>query len=155
MCIDSPAARGFTLIELVVAIVVLALGVAGILAVYIQAVGRSADPMQQQQAVLIAEGYMDEILGKSFVDPDGSEAGESRSTWDDVDDYAALVDAPPAAASGVSIAELADYRVSVTVTPEAMGGVASADARNITVTVSHVQDAGIHAELIGYRFRDQ
>ncbi|MEW6765909.1 MAG: prepilin-type N-terminal cleavage/methylation domain-containing protein [Pseudomonadota bacterium] len=156
---NGPAAvanrtKGFTLIELVVTIVVLAIGVTGILAVYIQTVARSADPMLQQQAVLIAEAYMDEILGKAFADPDGSEIGESRSTWDDVDDYAAIVSAAPAAASGTAIADLADYRVTVTVTPEAVGGVAASDARNITVSVTHAQDAGVRADLVGYRFRD-
>lgn len=148
-------ARGFTLIELVVSIVVLAIGVAGILAVYIQTVARSADPMLQQQAVLIAEAYMDEILGKAFVDPNGSEAGESRATWDDVDDYAAVTGLAPTSASGVAIAELADYRVTVAVTPQSIGGVAASDAFNITVTVNHATDSGVSAELVSYRFRDQ
>lgn len=147
--------KGFTLIELVVTLVVLAIGVAGIMAVYIQTVARSADSMLQQQAVLIAEAYMDEILGKSFFDPDGSEAGESRSTWDDVDDYGVIAAEAPAAASGAPLGTLADYRVTVTVVAQAIGGVAAADSRHITVTVTHSRDAGVRAELVGYRFRDE
>ncbi len=86
------ATRGFTLIELVIAVVALAALGAAIAAVFITGPAASADPQIRAQARAIAEGYLEEILLKAYEDPDGTEtggveAGESRATYDDVWDY--------------------------------------------------------------------
>jgi len=127
-------ARGFTLIESVIALVVLAAAAAGVLLVFAEATARSADPMIRAQAQSIAMGYMDEILLQAYADPETGATGATeegnRSDYDDVWDYDGISDSPPMDRTGNSIAALGDYAVSVAVT----GGAPAV----ITVTVSHV-----------------
>lgn len=90
---------GFTLIELVVAIVALAALGAGIAAVFIDGPAASANPQIRSQARAIADGYMEEILLKRYcedpttcddeVNGGGAESDEAgdRSLYDDVWDY--------------------------------------------------------------------
>ncbi|WP_365666682.1 type II secretion system protein, partial [Oceanithermus sp.] len=52
---DRPRAGGMTLVELVVAIVVISIAVAGVLAALTQAMRHGADPMLTEQAVAIAQ----------------------------------------------------------------------------------------------------
>jgi MSHA pilin protein MshD len=61
--------RGFTLIEVIIFIVVVAAGLAGILTVSNTVVKSSADPMVHKQAVAIAESLLEEILLKAYCDP--------------------------------------------------------------------------------------
>ena len=81
---------GATMIELIITIVIISIALAGILSVVNLTTAHSADPLVQQQAIAIAESYLEEILVQSYNDPDGSEAGETRANFDDVDDYHAL-----------------------------------------------------------------
>ena len=67
--------RGFTLIELIIFIVVVAAGLAGILSVMNTVVKSSADPMIRKQTVAIAESLLEEILLKEYSDPSALEAG--------------------------------------------------------------------------------
>lgn len=60
---------GVTLVELILSVVIIGVGLAGIIAVINQNVLSSADPMAQHQAVAIAEAYMEEILAKDFCEP--------------------------------------------------------------------------------------
>lgn len=62
--------------------------------------------------------------------------GETRSTFDDIDDYHGLNDLSPVDASGVAIGGYAGYSVGVLVTNTALSGVPSADSKQIVVTVS-------------------
>jgi MSHA pilin protein MshD len=96
--------RGFTLIELIIFIVVVAAGLAGILSVMNTVVKSSADPMIRKQTVAIAESLLEEILLKEFCDPDtatlsttappvcpasriAADQEASRKDYDDVVDY--------------------------------------------------------------------
>ena len=54
--------RGVTLIELIIAMLVITVGVLGLLAIYRQAVISSVDPLLRKQAVSLAEALMDEVL---------------------------------------------------------------------------------------------
>lgn len=65
----SRGSRGFTLIELIIFIVVVSAGLAGILSVINTVVKSSADPMVRKQAVAIAESLLEEILLKAYCDP--------------------------------------------------------------------------------------
>jgi MSHA pilin protein MshD len=58
-------AHGFTLIEIIVTIVVLAIAGTTLLSVFTSTARTIADPMIQQQAISIAEAYMEEVLLKS------------------------------------------------------------------------------------------
>jgi MSHA pilin protein MshD len=139
-----------TLVELIVAIAIIAAGVSAVLAAYAAIATRSADAMVRQQAVAIAESYLEEIALKAFVDPDGIESETPRSGWDDVDDYDGLEDAGVKDQNGAAIAALAAYSASVSVTASsALTGVPSASARRIDVTVTGPQ--GVQVALTAYR----
>ena len=129
--------RGFSLVEMVVAIVVLAAASAGVLLIFAEATARSADPQIRVQARALAEAYMDEILLQAFSDPDQSEtgsdeAGEGRGSYDDVWDYRAIGTEAPSDQFGNPIGGLSDYSVSVQIDGSPAGGRA-----DITVTASH------------------
>ena len=152
--------RGFTLIELIIFIVVVSVGLAGILSVMNTTVKSSADPMVRKQTVAIAESLLEEILLKDYCDPDtvnsstnpptcGAHTQEpSRNLYDDVDDYASYT--TPAGIVdmvGAAIPGLSSYNVSaVTVVPSTdLTGVA---AKKVTVSVT---GPGGSISLSGYR----
>lgn len=61
--------QGFTLIEMIMFIVIVGIGVAGILSVFNTSVKSSADPIVRKQAVAIAESLLEEILLNAYCDP--------------------------------------------------------------------------------------
>lgn len=126
---------GFTLLELIIFIVVVAAGMAGILAVMDTTVRSSADPMVRKQAIALAESTLEEVLQKAYDDPDGTNAGETdRTNWDNVGDYNGRTQADLALP-----ASLAAYAVTIAVVQDdAALGVA---ARRVTVTVTRGAEA--------------
>lgn len=142
MSMNRPRQQGFTLLELIIFIVVVGAGLAGILAVSTNVVKSSSDPMVRKQAMAMADSILEEILQKEYSDPDGVQGNETtRDTMDDVDDYngktkALFTDWPSA---------LSTYTVAISVTSTTLGGVA---AKKVTVTVT----GGTHViSLSGYR----
>ncbi|MDO8767535.1 MAG: prepilin-type N-terminal cleavage/methylation domain-containing protein [Burkholderiaceae bacterium] len=134
---------GFTLIELIIFIVVVSAGLAGILLVMNTVAKSSADPMVRKQAVALADSILEEILQKEYADPDGVQGGETtRATMDDVDDYngksnALFTDLPAA---------LATYTIGITVVNDAATlGIA---AKKATVTITHGTEV---ITMTGYR----
>ncbi|WP_181358887.1 type II secretion system protein [Pseudothauera lacus] len=146
MCAEHRPCRGFTLIELIVVIVVLSAGLVGILAAFNNTVSRSADPMLQQQAIALAEGYLEEIMGMRC--PGVSAGGTARGEWAFVADYDGVDDQPPVDVSGAELAGLSGYRVQVTVAGDTLAGVPGC---RITVLVN---GDGASSELIGFRAED-
>jgi len=158
MCMTRPTLRqgqhGFTLIELIIFIVVVSAGLAGILSVMNTVVKSSADPMVRKQAMALADSILEEILLKSYCDPDtvdtstspatcGANTVESgRNTYDDVDDYnrltqTAFTDLPT---------ELSGYVISITVAaPASLSGVTM---KKVTVTISRGSES---ISMSGYR----
>ena len=126
----------FTLIEILVTIVVISIAGTALMSVYTSLVGRSANPVIQQQALVIAEAYMEEIRLKAFSDPDGV-GGEARAAYDDIQDYNGLPDTRVRDQNGLLIAGLSAYRVNVSVTPQGIASVPNTDAMRIDVVVSH------------------
>ena len=61
-------AAGVTLVELLIAIVVVGIALAAVMSVFVVTTQHSADPMVRVQAQILAEGYLDEILLKKFYD---------------------------------------------------------------------------------------
>nr|WP_315489440.1 prepilin-type N-terminal cleavage/methylation domain-containing protein [uncultured Rhodoferax sp.] len=121
--------RGFTLIEVIIFIVVVGAGLAGILAVSTTTVKDSAEPMVRKQAMALADSILEEILQKEFLDPDGTSGETTRATMDDVADYngkdkTLFTDWP---------ATLSSYTVSIGVTDTTLGAV---PAKRVVVTVT-------------------
>lgn len=119
------------------ALVVLAAASAGVLLLFAEATGRSADPQIRAQARAVSEAYMDEILLQAFSDPDqaetgSDESGEARGSYDDVWDYRAIGTEAPTDQFGNPIAQLSDYTVEVQIDGSPAGGRA-----DITVTTRH------------------
>lgn len=138
--------RGVTLVELVIAMMVISIALGGVLLVMNYTTARSADPLLQRQAVAIAEAYLEEILLKPYADPDGVDGEGSRALYDDVDDYDGLTDSGARDQSSAAIAGLANYTVNVSVQPATVNGVAMLRAQ---VTVD--MPGGGSLTLAGYR----
>jgi MSHA pilin protein MshD len=141
---------GTTLIELVIAIVIISIASSAILMVFSKTVGSSADPMIRHQAVAIAEAYLEEIALRSFADPDGVDGEASRDLYDDVDDYNGLVDAGARDQFNAALTGLENYTVTVAVTASsALPSIASTDLFLISVTITHA--ANIDFTISAYR----
>jgi len=147
-------AHGFTLFEIIIFIVVVSIGMVGILSVMNISVKSSADPMVRKQTLAIAESMLEEIMQNAFVDPDGTNAGETgRSNWDNVADYNAYSSTGIVDVQGTAIPSLAAYSVSpaVAVVPAtATDNAAMAAVGALKVTVSVTGPGGTIA-LVGYR----
>ncbi len=137
--------RGLTLVELVIAMVVVSIALSGVLLVMNYTTQHSADPLIRQQAVAIAEAYLEEILLKPYADPDGVDGEASRVLYDDVDDYHTLLDVGVRDQNDAEVTELAAYTVSVNVLSANLNGVAMLRAE-VTVT-----SGGESIQLAGYR----
>jgi MSHA pilin protein MshD len=138
-----------TLIEIVVAIVIVAIAATAILAAMASITMRGAETMVRQQAVALAEAYLEEILLQPVASPGGT-APTSRANFNDEDEYNGLSDAGARDQYGNAIAYLTGYTVSVAVTQTtALTGIAAANARQINVTVTDPN--GVTVMLTGYR----
>lgn len=147
--------RGFTLLELIIFIVVVGIGVAGVLSVFTRSVRNSADPLVRKQAMAIAESLLEEIVLKEFQDPNGGTngvstctlaSGTNRTVWDDVCDYNTYSSASITDAEGNVVPGLAVYSVtSVAVNTVQLSGIS---VKQIVVTVTGPQGA---VSLTGYR----
>jgi MSHA pilin protein MshD len=136
-------ARGVTLIELVVTIVVIAVAGAALSGTLAYLNGTGNTPILQAQAQSIAAAYLNEITGKRFV-ADGVEA--SRDLYDDIFDYDGLVDAVARDEFG-NVA--GNFRVSVNVVNGALNGLPAAGVRRIDVAVEYGN--GYSVVATGYR----
>lgn len=152
MCI-SKRQSGLTLVELIIAIVIIGVSVAGVIALYVNAVRGSADPLPVKQAYAIAEALLEEVqlAPFTFCDPADPQAEAAAGTgdctlplqagnrpFDHVDKYNGLALNPVASVDGVALAGLAGYAATVTVAAPAAAwnGIPAADVRRITVTVA-------------------
>ncbi len=158
---------GVTLVELIMFIVIVSIGVIGILQVMSFTTKRSADPIIRQQAILIAESYLEEILQNPFLDPSIPAATQvcpaqeaSRDLYDNVCDYHGLTNNNGAVDQlGNLVTGLTAYNVSVTVTGTIGDGTALNTINNsgvlrvlrIDVTVTHDDLPDQIVLLAGYR----
>lgn len=157
----SGGSNGFTLIELIITIVVISIALAAMLGVFSSSMSRSADPMWRNKSIKLAQLYLDEVLSKKFDENTpvggepaagsgggapaltacgslGSEAGEVRATYDDVDDYDGLADSPPVAVNGALDSSYGSYSVSVVVVCDGTAASVNGNqhAKKIKVTVT-------------------
>ena len=141
---------GTTLIELVIAIVIISIAASTVLMALSTSLAQSADPMIRHQAVAIAESYLEEIALRSFADPDGVDGEANRELYDDVDDYDGLVDVGARDQFDNALAGLGDYTVTVAVAASgALPSIASTDLFLISVTITHA--ANIDFTISAYR----
>lgn len=171
-------ARGISLIELLVFIVVVGVAVTGVLTVYSRNARSSADPVVRKQVAAIAESLLEEVLAKpyTYCDPDdanaetamsaadcattaeaaGPEAGETRTAnltpFDNVNDYDGFAMTGISDLTGAAVAGLGAYSAAVQVQPAgAFNGIPAGETLVVTVTVS---GPGNHSvSLAGYRTR--
>jgi len=150
-------ARGVTLIELIIFIVVVSVGLAGSLGVFNLATQKSADPMLRKQALVAAEAMLEEILLKRYADPDNectpatspscaANSTTDRRHYNDVADYAGWNQTGIRGTDGSVVPGLEDYVTTVAVSDTTpLNGVA---AKRVEVTVS---GRGESITLVGYR----
>ena len=86
---------GLSLIELIVFIIIVSVGVAGILSVMNVTVKSSADPMLRKQAQVIAESLLEEVQLQPFTycDPDDANAATATGAFVGVNGCATTVEA--------------------------------------------------------------
>lgn len=136
--------------ELVLLIVVLAVGIGGIVTVYVNTVFGSADPLARKQAMAIAESLMDEIMLQQFSLAPVTPPGATRQTFDEISDYNGYATAGGIVdIYGVAVPGLSGYNVSsVSVVGTALNGVGAGDSALVTVTVA---GPGVSISLEGYK----
>lgn len=154
--------RGFTLVEMIIAMVIIGVGLAGVLTAFDTTVRSSADPMIRKQMLAVAEEMMEEILLKPYAvtgtAPSNAlaacgDAGAVRKAFDDVSDYHGYQTTGVCDIDGDVVPGLADYNVSVTVVANAavavdLTGLPIGAVRTITVTVTRGGEA---LSLVGWR----
>ncbi len=141
--------KGFTLVELIIFIVVVSAGMAGILLVMNRIVVTSADPMIQKQSLALAESLLEEIMLKEYANPSDGYTGLDRTQFDDVSDYerystsTGMVDG-----SGTPIPGLGGYNISPAVSVVTTADLPGVIAKKITVSTT---GPGGTVTLSGYR----
>lgn len=137
--------RAFTLIEVMLAVAILAFAVAAVAQAISAAQAQTDASLHDLRAVSLAEAMIEEVLAKPYADPDGIDAEFSRSAFDDADDYDGFQEAAGALQDAAGVAYAAPYQRfdrSVAVTPQTLNipGFGGAVAGlNVVVTVT---DAG-------------
>lgn len=146
------AARGLSLIELLISISIVAVALASSLAATGGYLVHSATPAIRSQALAIASAYLEEISTQPYSDPDGSDSGSceeaARSDYDDLNDYACIADNGARDFSGTAIAGLDGYRIAVRLSAATLHG---ANGQWVVVSVSHDGLAGAPLRLQTWR----
>jgi MSHA pilin protein MshD len=152
---------GFTLIELIVFIVIVSVGLAGVLSTLNITAKSSADPLQPKQALAIAEALLEEVMLKDFpLDPRPpgdyacpTPATCDRSQFDDVSDYNNYASTGIVDINGSSMSGLGSYGVvSVAVADNSFcvnPSTSANEALKVTVTVR--SPSSTDYTLTGYR----
>lgn len=147
---NRSSSRGFTLVEVLLAAVVLSIAVGAITQSISTGHKQTADALHSLRASSLVEALMEEILALPYADPNGvsiggAEEGEtSRAAFDNMDDfdgYSESVGQVKTMAAAAYPSDYADFGRSVTVTYgsvtiSALGGTISGVTVVVTVTNS-------------------
>jgi MSHA pilin protein MshD len=114
--------RGFTLIDLILVIIIVAIAIPPMLALFIQMVSGSTFGVTVSRANALASTLREEIQSKKWDESApppslilGPETGESRAIFDDVDDFDGLDESPPRDSQGAILAGFTGFRQQVSV----------------------------------------
>jgi len=142
--------RGFTLIELIIFIVVVSAGMAGILSVMDVTVKSSGDPMVRKQMVASAESLLEEISLAAFDNPVGGDTGTTaRNLFDDVSQYHNYATTTGIVNKlGEAVPGLESYNYSPAVVVDGAATLDGLTVKKITVSVTHGSET---ISLTGYR----
>jgi len=143
---------GFTLIEMILAIVIISVGLAGVLLAFNTAVKSSADPLIHKQMLAVAEEMMEEILLKPYavngtapsnsLKSCGGATPPSRMAFDDISDFDGYQTTGVCDIEGVAVDGLPDYNLQVKIDAAAsLGALAGGKVKKVTVTVTHGSEA--------------
>src|SRR3954468_21734708 len=91
--------RGFTAVEALIAATILAILTAAVSGALMAGRAQSKLARDTLSASFLAQSMMDEIMRLPFTDPNGyttigPDAGETRTTFNNVDDYSSYTDGP-------------------------------------------------------------
>ena len=109
------AARGFTLMESTLAVVIVAFGFLATMELFATCTAENQRSAQVTTAQMLTTNVQELTTGLAFKDPYyatariGAEPGESRATYNDVDDFDGFVSCPPIDATRAPIPELGQY----------------------------------------------
>lgn len=142
-------ASGFTLIEVVVAIVIIGTTLVVAIGAFTRSNASSINALIQQQATSIADAYLNEVLALPYADPDGVGGELTRSTFDDVLDYNGFAEVGAKTRAGAPVAGLAQFSIAIAVRQVGIGPAPSVPMRQVTVTVA--DPSGVQVRLVGYR----
>lgn len=141
---------GMTLVEMIIAIVIIGVGLAGVMTAFNTTVRTSGDPLVTKQMLVLAEEMMEEVLLKPYSPGSGSISGCDRTAADDVSDYHNY-NQKPCNLKGEAITLLDNYRVIISVTSGATLGTLTTDVKKVTVTVRLGSDSSRDITLTGFR----
>lgn len=161
--------KGLSIIEIVVTIVILAIALVAVAGMVGLGLTQSSNTLIETRAVALGYSYLDEILGRRYDERTprsrtppcfgfvgmgrctaeanfGLDGGETRNTYDDVDDFHALLEGAGVPGTPLEDAEgnprtgYENFRVEVNVRyagDDAVPGLTETDAKLVTVTVEH------------------
>lgn len=170
-------ARGLTLIELLLFVVVIGIALSAMLGVFATSTRASADPMIRRQQLAIAESLLREVQLMPFTwcDPDldanaalatstadcstvenlGPEGSQTRygpsALFNNVNDYNGFTMTGIRDVTNTAVSGLSGYSASVAIAATALDTVTASDALRITVTVTAPD--GNTLSLQGWRTR--
>lgn len=160
MHVREPNCRGFTLVEVVIAMLLISIAALGISYVLSLGYRHQSDALWQGKAVALAQSYHEEIASRRFDEssppggvppcapaacsaPAAFNDGEPRAQYDDVDDYNGVLDAPPLDSQGNVRVGYDSFSVAVAVSYAdptliaTLGLDQASDAKVVRVTVSN------------------
>lgn len=144
--------RGVTLIDLILVIIIVAIAIPPMVGVFITSTRNSTFGVTMARANHLASNLFEEIRSKRWDENTGAasatlgpEGGETRTTYDDVDDFHGLNETPPKDSQGVDMSGSTGFGQQVSVCYVASTaldtclGSGTSNYKRITVTVTDPQ----------------
>ena len=148
--------RGVTLIDLIITIIILAIAVPPMVGVFITSTRNSTFGVTMARANHLASNLLEEIRSKRWDENTGAaspnpypnpfvpDSGETRATYDDVDDFDRLNESPPKDSQGVTMGGSTGFRqqvwvcyvASIAVATPCLGSPTTSNYKHITVKIT-------------------